>query len=290
LQNAGEGSDHGQQENEPRADWRLWLIRYLQAKISESKTQKEQETASDGFARRTANATVCLAILTFVLASATILTYIEVRGGGKDTHDLAVAAGKQADAAKTLAEQAKAQTAKMSESIEKATEQAAATNKLAREAHRSANIAAQVFDVSNRPYVGIETIRPIYIASSGAQQPMATRRTAKRMDVIVVIKNFGLVAGTEFTARWKVWINGKDSTTPGITDRPSTIFPSGIVTLNGHLGENNYPTVAAGTELLEFDITIQYAGPSGTYKECYKNQYSPDDAAFINLGPLCTAN
>src|SRR5260370_3179734 len=72
----------------------------------------------------------------------------EMKSGGKDTHDLAVAAGKQADDTKALADQAKAQVDKMAESVAKTdsliketTKQANSTAELAREAKRSADIA-----------------------------------------------------------------------------------------------------------------------------------------------------
>src|ERR1022692_2366174 len=78
--------------------------------------------------------------------------------GGIDTHDLAVAA-------KAQSEQATAQTIKMGESLRKtddlirqATEQATATNKLAQQAKRQADIAAKTLEAEERPWVGLDHI------------------------------------------------------------------------------------------------------------------------------------
>jgi hypothetical protein len=109
---------------------------------------------------------------TGVIAVATVLYTIvagwqlyEIHSGAKDTHDLAVAAGKQADAAKAQSEQAKAQTEKMTESLSKtdelirqATEQAKATNRLAQQAKRQADIAVNTLEAEERPWLGIDHI------------------------------------------------------------------------------------------------------------------------------------
>ena len=109
---------------------------------------------------------------TGVIAVATVLYTIvagwqlyEIHSGAKDTHDLAVAAGKQADAAKAQSEQAKAQTEKMTESLSKtddlirqATEQAKASNQVAQQAKRQAGIAANTLESEERPWMGFEHV------------------------------------------------------------------------------------------------------------------------------------
>jgi len=83
----------------------------------------------------------------------------EMKTSSADTHDLAVAAEAQS-------KQAEEQTRKMSQSLEKtdslirqATTQAIATNNLAREAKRSADIAQDAFQLNERPWVGIHELR-----------------------------------------------------------------------------------------------------------------------------------
>jgi hypothetical protein len=87
----------------------------------------------------------------------------EMHSGGVDTHVLAVQAKNQADAAGNLAEAAKAQTDKMTKSLEKtdslirqAAAQAKATNTLAEQARRSANIGAQSLESQTRPWITID--------------------------------------------------------------------------------------------------------------------------------------
>jgi hypothetical protein len=95
------------------------------------------------------------------------LQWNEMHAGGADTHDLAISAGKQADAAKAQSEQAKAQTEKMTESLKKtdeliakATQQAAATNRLAQQAKRQADTAANTLEAEERPWIGLDHINP----------------------------------------------------------------------------------------------------------------------------------
>lgn len=115
----------------------------------------------------TAIATVVIAVSTIFYTVYARRQWKEIHDSSSDTHDLAVAAGKQADAAKIQSEQAKAQTEKMTESlsktdalITKATEQAAATNKLALETRRQADIAAKSFEAGERPWIGLDHINP----------------------------------------------------------------------------------------------------------------------------------
>jgi hypothetical protein len=95
--------------------------------------------------------------------------------GGAETHDLAVAAGKQADAAKVQSEQAIAQTQKMTESLKKtgtlignATEQTKATNKLAQQATRQNTIAAEALESEERPWIGCEHVNIMAKVEAGS--------------------------------------------------------------------------------------------------------------------------
>lgn len=76
----------------------IWGISYIKRKFRERKAEKKDENPADKAARRTANATVWIAAFTIVLAVVGAITLYEVIAGGADTHDLAIAAKKQADA------------------------------------------------------------------------------------------------------------------------------------------------------------------------------------------------
>jgi len=87
----------------------------------------------------------------------------EMRSGGTDTHDLAIQSRHQADVAKAQAEQAQVQTEKMAESLAKtdgllktAIAQAKATNELAVQTTRAADLAQQSlaqFRREQRPWI-----------------------------------------------------------------------------------------------------------------------------------------
>jgi len=81
------------------------VIRYIKAKLQKRALQKKEETPADKAARRTATATVWMALFTFVLAVATIRTLIEIHEGGIDTHNLAAAAQAQAEQMRTATSQ-----------------------------------------------------------------------------------------------------------------------------------------------------------------------------------------
>jgi hypothetical protein len=86
-------------------------------------------------------------------------TLAEIKKGGTDTHDLAVAAKSQADAAKATADSAKVIAAS-------ALTQATATNYLANQAKRQADIATEALrsniesaNQDRRPWVGLQSLQ-----------------------------------------------------------------------------------------------------------------------------------
>ena len=79
--------------------WRRVVGRVNRQQAHERNIKKNQESPADKAARRTAEATVVLAIVTVVLAILSALTLWQIYEGGIDTHALADAAGRQAGAA-----------------------------------------------------------------------------------------------------------------------------------------------------------------------------------------------
>lgn len=271
-----------------------WSISEIKRKLHERTTQYKDESASDKAQRRTTTATVVMAIFTAVLAVVGVLTYFilknqlrEMHEGGADTHDLAVAAGKQADAAKILAEQAKAQTGRMDKSLEKATEQAIATNNLASQAKRSADIARDAFKASNRPYVGVGTIIIKYLSAdvSGVitfyDRPV---RQAVNMDFSIETKNYGTVPALEFEGEWKVWFDGIEVPGSKVPDRPSTLFPGQSIFTADQIGTDKYADMIASRKILEFEANISYRDASARYSECSRHRFAPNVNGFMDLG------
>ena len=57
-----------------------WCIAKIKRKLHERRTKREKENSQDRFTRRLANATVWIAILTFVVAGIGILQYFTSKG------------------------------------------------------------------------------------------------------------------------------------------------------------------------------------------------------------------
>ena len=94
----------------------------------------------------------------------------EMKSGGKDTHDLAVAAGKQADAAKTQSEQAKAQTEKMGAALGKTDGFIEQTATQARATNTIATSAENLFISTQRAYVTVNGLEIQPVLDAGGQQ------------------------------------------------------------------------------------------------------------------------
>jgi len=110
VENTGKPAPTETPATQARDTWWVRFIRYAKRKMDERATKKQKETPSDKAARVTANATVSIAIFTVVSVAVSFGTYLILKGqlnemhdGGIDTHNLAVAAGKQAEAAKDQA-------------------------------------------------------------------------------------------------------------------------------------------------------------------------------------------
>jgi hypothetical protein len=149
------------------------------------------ETPTDTAARRTATATVWIAIFTVMLAVVNVITLYEVIEGGADTHALAVAAGKQADAATALAHQAKAQTGEIHDL-------AVAAEKQAQQAKRSSQIAARtlgVLEMQQRAWVAL--------AASPVLQPTGN-------GVIWSLRNYGGSTAFHITAKGELVADPSD--------------------------------------------------------------------------------
>jgi hypothetical protein len=137
----------------------------------------------------------CLAAI-FVCAQ-----WWEMHSSSGDTHDLAVAAGQQATAANTQSQQAIAQTSNMAASLTKtddlirqATAQARATNDLAREAKRSADIAKTTMVSGTRAYLALGQVKlycPICDAEKSPPMPTQPSPGSNNASVSLFFVNSG---------------------------------------------------------------------------------------------------
>jgi hypothetical protein len=152
-------------------------------------------------------------------------------------------------------------------------------------------IANKTFEAANRPYVGVSKIdvAPVEIRPTVAPNTNQPQTTEPNMLFFhVEIKNFGPVPGTNFLVRWRILLSGINQPFDKIPELPSTIFPTQPVSLFGHAGRRDYPAIMSGEKTLAVEVTIEYEGPSGHYKECSKHQYDSRFNAFLDLGPMCS--
>jgi hypothetical protein len=157
----------------------IWGISYIKRKFHQRRSKYKHETPADKAARRTADATVAIAIFTVALALVGIFTLVEVIGGGSDTKDLVSAtqnlaraasgqlgsmqemarsASGQLGAMRDFAARMKDQANRTKELASKMGDQTDATNRLAAQAARSADTAQDAFKFVNRPYIGINSV------------------------------------------------------------------------------------------------------------------------------------
>ncbi|HUZ93550.1 MAG TPA: hypothetical protein VMU57_01405 [Edaphobacter sp.] len=161
-------ADHGYKASTPvqtpgkGRGW-TWLVSYVKRKFHERSAKKQEESTADRSARLTANATVVLAVFTVILAATSVGTVWILRNQLREMHSGGADTKALAEAAKAQAEEAKEQVGKMAESLTKtdnliiqATAEAAATNRLALQAQRSADYARDAIKTSveaDRPWI-----------------------------------------------------------------------------------------------------------------------------------------
>lgn len=158
-------------------------------------------------------------------------------------------------------------------------------------AERNLQVARDTFNAANRPYVGVNAVGVIHAGTHEVGEPVSSKIQTKEttnLNFEVETKNFGLVPGINYFHSWRMFVDGVPQPGHGIPDRPKTIFPGQSLWLKGGVGSRDYPVIMSGEKMLVIEVTVEYDGPSGHYKECNKLQYAPNVNAFMNLGPMCT--
>lgn len=170
---------------------------------------------------------VAIVILTVGIVFLAIMQWWEMHSGGVDTHDLAVAAGKQADAARALGEQAKLQA-------DGTRDLSVAAGKQAQQAERSSKIAERtlgILETQQRAWVAL--------AASPALQPAGN-------GVIWSLRNFGNSTAFHIAAKGEIIVEQSaiskaqdricqevgtsqiwELLFPGVTGRPRAAFAVG---------------------------------------------------------------
>jgi cell division protein FtsL len=138
----------------------------------------EKQTSS--FEKATLRWAKLAVFMSAIAALFVCLQWYEMHSGGQDTHDLAAAAGKQADAAGKQADAAGKEVDRMKDFADKMKEQADRTKELAEQAkvqaaaaQKSADIAHDALTRSNRPWVGVDSVHltePIGFIKAGDEK------------------------------------------------------------------------------------------------------------------------
>jgi hypothetical protein len=174
------------------------------ASPAENTTENELDAIEkelSGFEKATLRWAKVAVLLSGLAALFVCAQWLEMHTSSRDTHDLAIAAGKQADAAKAQSDQAIQQTDKMEKSLVKTDNLIRATSDLATQAKRSADTAREALNASlaasrldERPWVGSKGI--------GINFPLAAD---KRILGEIIIVNSGKSFALKTTA--KIWIH-----------------------------------------------------------------------------------
>jgi hypothetical protein len=185
----GNGTDAEIEESGPPPVRSIWGVSYIKRKLQERRAKYKDEPATDKAARRTATATVWIAVFTVILAGVGAFTLYEVIEGGNDTHTLAEAAKAQAEAAQSqtqrmetmgetaraqaiaaieLAEAAKSQAQSASDQVAKLSVGNRETHALAKTAQDSLILAGENFSKDQSPIIWVTPQPPHLVANERA--------------------------------------------------------------------------------------------------------------------------
>ncbi len=141
-----------------------------------------------------------------------------------------------------------------------------------RATHNSAEIARQVFEAANRPYLGPENIRP-------------TRDDLSRtLRLVATIKNFGTATAEDALLVWTAYLDGIEATLPGFPDKPTAIFPGQSAEKLALFFGPTYDSIVTGKAELILKIQLRYKGPAHSYAYCEKFRFVPPLNSCVHLG------
>jgi hypothetical protein len=136
-------------------------------------------------------------------------------------------------------------------------------------------ISQKTYEVSERPYIGVEQFDAIFIYVDKNGEPQASQNP--RPDAIAYkwsarIKNFGPVPGTNFTTSMRVFWNGQETIlVDRLTNTATTFFPSEETSVKGMVPQKLVQSLMSQTRHLETEITIDYDTPTGHDHSCIKH-------------------
>jgi hypothetical protein len=261
-----------------------WGIGEIKRKLHKRKTKYKHETPADKAARRTANATVCIAAFTVVLAVVGGITLFEIWSGGADTAKLAQAAVDQAGALKlqeqrmeTMGTAASAQAIASIDQVDKLEAGVKETHALAEQAKRSADISAnglaqaqKALDATTanarldrRAWVGINTLTVVQFVKDKSLRVDIGFFNSGRTPALKVSD------GSKFIFS-KTYVPGPDSTWPMnfLMEPQTSVPPQGTFARHIEMDQQvvgpRYDDIKAGKEILYFYGQLIYTDTSET--------------------------
>lgn len=202
---------------------------------------QEVERKMSGFERSTLRWTRASFFIVLATAVFIALQWLEMRSGGSDTHDLAVAAGKQADRMKDFADRMKDQADRTKDLADQMKDQADRTKTIAEQAVIQAHAAKSAADTAKRT---LHTSERAYLMLGIPSDDFPHKRTT-----IPLMNNGHIPSGPTKVVVHEITFR---------IDDPSakTVPPQNIV--EKHWRVNNYqtiPAVAMGS-LLAVDVRL----------------------------------
>ena len=119
-------------------------------------------------------------------------------------------------------------------------------------------------ELANRPYIGLDHIA-VYIDEG--------RHT---ISFNAVTKNSGTISGTDFECHWSITINGVRISSSGGGSGPTTLLPGQIAVLVASVREPSYLRVLRGQDVVDFQVSSSYFGPTGRYTDCQRARFVPE--------------
>jgi hypothetical protein len=163
----------------------------IAAKAATEADLEQVKEQMSGFERSTLRWTMASFIVILATALFIALQWHEMHAGGQDTHDLAVAAGKQADAGGKQADRMKDFADRMKDQADRTKELAEQAKVQAAAAQKSADIAHDALTRSARPWVGVDSVRltePIGFIQAGDPKDPTYFVSGS---IEITIKNYG---------------------------------------------------------------------------------------------------
>jgi hypothetical protein len=151
-------------------------------------------------------------------------------------------------------------------------------------------VSQKTYEASERPYIGVENIPSGYVSKDKDGELKSVPKPEKdafltQFQFSAQIKNFGPVPGRNCAAHARAFWNDKEvPSAKRFSDTPTTIFPTEVVNIPGHIENSSVDSLVRGTGILELEIAIDYDTTTSHDHSCTKYRYSSDDGGFALLG------